>query len=178
MGQINIARLFIYSFDLIQGQIHFTRSSVQSKQMEVTESGCFNQQWSAMTRERPFTLMFLICRLPSSCRDMRGSFPSRLTPSFNQLMEGMGSPEAWHFNSATLSTPSVWLDGPWRMMGGGLSVSTADTKQVSSVAAFKQKRRFITLTLSRVARVVFFGTDANPKIGSCVRGDIWEILPF
>ena len=72
------------------------------------------------------TLMFLICRLPSSCRDMRGSFPSRLTPSFSQLMEGMGSPDAWHFKSATLSTASVWLDGPWRIMGGGLSVSTAE----------------------------------------------------
>lgn len=60
---------------------------------------------------------------------MRGSFPSRLTPSFSQLMEGMGSPDAWHFNIATLSTPSVWLDGPWRMMGGGLSVSTAIERQ-------------------------------------------------
>lgn len=70
------------------------------------------------------TLMFLICRLPSSCSDIRESFPKRLTPSFSQLMEGMGSPDAWHFNSATLSTPSVWLDGPWRIIGGGLSVST------------------------------------------------------
>lgn len=70
------------------------------------------------------TLMFLICRLPSSCRDMRGSFPRRLTPSFSQLTEGMGSPDAWHLSRATLSAPSVWLDGPWRMMGGGLSVST------------------------------------------------------
>lgn len=71
------------------------------------------------------TLMFLICRLPSSCRDMRGSFPRRLTPSFSQLTEGMGSPDAWHLSRATLSAPSVWLDGPWRMIGGGLSVSTA-----------------------------------------------------
>lgn len=85
-----------------------------------------------------FTLMFLICRLPSSCRDMRGSFPSRLTPSFSQLTEGMGSPDAWHFNSATVSTPSVWLDGPWRMMGGGLSVSTAGQRQ---------KREHISLKL-------------------------------
>lgn len=78
---------------------------------------------------RSFTLMFLIWRLPSSCRDIRGSLPSRLTPSFSQLMEGIGSPDAWHFNSATLSTPNVWLEGPWRMMGGGLSVSTAIERQ-------------------------------------------------
>lgn len=42
------------------------------------------------------------------------------------------------------------------MMGGGLSVSTADTKQVSSIVV-KQKRWFIiTLTLSGVGSVVFF----------------------
>lgn len=66
----------------------------------------------------------LICRLPRSCKDMRGSFPSRLTPSFSQLMVGTGSPDAWHFKRATLSTPRVWLAGPWRMMGGGRSVNT------------------------------------------------------
>lgn len=66
----------------------------------------------------------LICRLPRSCKDMRGSFPSRLTPSFSQLMFGTGSPDAWHFKRATLSTPRVWLAGPWRMMGGGRSVNT------------------------------------------------------
>lgn len=80
-----------------------------------------------------FTLTFFICRLPSSCRDMRASFPRRLSPSFSQLTEGMGSPEAWHLNSATLSTPSVWLDGPWRMMGGGLSVSTAGKKRQATM---------------------------------------------
>lgn len=92
-------------------------SSVKKKKDDDDNHGC--------VPATSFTLMFLICRLPSSCRDMRGSFPKRLTPSFSQLMEGMGSPDAWHFSRATLSTPSVWLDGPWRMMGGGLSVSTA-----------------------------------------------------
>lgn len=83
-----------------------------------------NRKKGGFSPPSTLTRMFLIWRLPSSCRDMRGSLPSRLTPSFSQLMVGTGSPDAWHFSRATLSTPRVWLAGPCLMIGGGLSVNT------------------------------------------------------
>lgn len=66
----------------------------------------------------------LIWSVPWSCMDVRGSLPRKVNPSFSQLMTGRGSPVALHFSRAVPSTASVWLTGPWRMMGGGLSVRT------------------------------------------------------
>lgn len=70
------------------------------------------------------TRRVLIWRVPWSCMDVRGSLPRKVKPSFNQLITGSGSPVALHFSRAVPSTASVWLTGPWRMMGGGLSVKT------------------------------------------------------
>lgn len=85
---------------------------------------CFLQIYAKRQRFFTLTRKFLIWRLPSSCRDMRGSLPSRFTPSFSQLMVGTGSPDAWHFSRAILSIARVWFAGPCRMIGGGLSVKT------------------------------------------------------
>lgn len=82
----------------------------------------------ASTRWSP-TLVFWIWRLPCSCRENRGSFPSRLTPFFLQVTEGSGSPDAWHLNRATPPTACVWLDGPCLMMGGGRSFRAEDEKE-------------------------------------------------
>lgn len=70
------------------------------------------------------TRRVLIWRVPWSCMEVRGSLPRKVKPSFNQLITGSGSPVALHFSRAVPSTASVWLMGPWRMMGGGLSVKT------------------------------------------------------
>ena len=76
-------------------------------------------------RDRP-TLVFWTCRFPCSSRTKRGSVPSSLAPSFSQDTEGSGSPDARHRSSDTPPTACVWLDGPWRMMGGGRSFSAGE----------------------------------------------------
>lgn len=53
------------------------------------------------------TLVFLICRLPGSSRDIRGSLPSRLSPSFSQVTVGSGSPDARQPRRAWPPTPTV-----------------------------------------------------------------------
>lgn len=56
-----------------------------------------------------------------------------MNPSFNQLITGRGSPVALHFSNAVPSTASVWLAGPCRIMGGGLSVKTKGQRNFQNI---------------------------------------------
>lgn len=49
----------------------------------------------------------LICKVPWSCIEARGSLARKANPSFNQLIAGIGSPVALHFRKAVPSTASV-----------------------------------------------------------------------
>lgn len=92
--------------------------------------------WPVVTRSLRPTLVFWICRLPCSSRENRGSFPARLAPFFLQVTVGSGSPDAWHLSSDTPPSTCVWLDGPWRMMGGGRSFKAEDNNQDMGVIFF------------------------------------------
>lgn len=48
-------------------------------------------------------------------------------------MTGRGSPVALHFSNAVPSTASVWLAGPCRIMGGGLSVKTKGQRYFQNI---------------------------------------------
>lgn len=64
------------------------------------------------------TCRAVICKVPFSIRLMRSSLPRILWPSRSHWMLGRGLPITWHCNWAVVPGASVWLAGPWRMMGG------------------------------------------------------------
>lgn len=64
------------------------------------------------------TCRAVICKVPFSIRLMRSSLPRILCPSRSHWMLGRGLPITWHCNWAVVPGASVWLAGPWRMMGG------------------------------------------------------------
>lgn len=64
------------------------------------------------------TCRAVICKVPFSIRLMRPSLPRILWPSRSHWMLGRGLPITWHCNWAEVPGTSVWLAGPWRMMGG------------------------------------------------------------
>lgn len=60
----------------------------------------------------------VIWKVPFSIRLIRPLFPRILWPSFSHWMLGVGFPMMWQCSWVVVPGASVWLAGPWRMMGG------------------------------------------------------------
>lgn len=78
----------------------------------------FQQMPGPHTPKHIHTFTSAICNVPFSIKVSRGVFPWSLSPSFSHEISTEVPPFTRQYSCAVAPRDTVWLAGPWRMIGG------------------------------------------------------------